>query len=255
MAVIVRADFGDNSRSFSNFIKALKSLLDDVLLKFREEGIEFLALDPSRVVLVSLKLPVTVFKEYEVEEEVNVGVRVPSLAKFIGRLKGSESLILEYDDNKIINIVLEGKSKRKFRMLPVEVDETELEIPELPYEFSFEIGVKDFEEIIEDAMLIDEVLKIVVDKYAVVFKSIGVKDFEAKLNGNDGGVSIEQIEEQASESKSQFGIKYLKDVVKVLKVSENTRLMIGNEMPLYAKSKIGDGSVEILLAPRYDEGV
>ena len=69
----------ENPKFFSDVIAIISDLVSEVKLKFNDEGMGIVAVDPATVALVSFKLPKAVFSEYEAGNEV-LGVNLDNFS-------------------------------------------------------------------------------------------------------------------------------------------------------------------------------
>ena len=94
----------ENPKFFSDVISIISEIVTEVRLRFDENGLSIVAVDPANVALVSFKLPKTAFSEYRAGNEV-LGVNLDNFKAVLRRAKSSSSLIMENQDNYLkINI-------------------------------------------------------------------------------------------------------------------------------------------------------
>jgi len=59
----------DGAKEFADLIDTASNLIDEAAFKIAEEGISMRAMDPSRVVLLDLNLPASIFSKYDLDGE------------------------------------------------------------------------------------------------------------------------------------------------------------------------------------------
>lgn len=243
----------DGAKEFADLIATASNLIDEAAFKFTEEGISMRAMDPSRVVLIDLNLPESIFSKYEVEEPETIGINMDQFKKILKRGKAKDTLILRKGDENFLEITFEGTAKRTFRLPLIDVEELELELPELPFTAKVVLLGEVLKEGIKDASLVSDAIKFIAKENEFTMKAEGeTNEVEIRLTLEDEGLLDLEVEE---ETKSAYGIRYLSDMVKGIGKADEVILRFGNEMPLQMEYMIRDeGRLTFLLAPRV-EGV
>jgi len=242
----------DGAKDFASLIDTASNLIDEAAFKVTEEGISMRAMDPSRVVLIDLNLPAGIFSKYDVDGEETIGVNMDHFKKILKRGKGKDILVLKKGEENFLEITLEGTAKRTFRLPLIEVEELELELPELPFTVKAVILGEVLKEAVKDASLVSDSIKFVAKENEFVMRAEGeTQEVEIKLTLEDEGLLDLEVEE---ETKSAYGVSYLADMVKGIGKADEVVLRFGNEMPLQMDYPIRDeGRLTFLLAPRVEE--
>ena len=242
----------DGAKDFASLIATASNLIDEAAFKFTEEGISMRAMDPSRVVLIDLNLPESIFSKYEVEEPETVGINMDQFKKILKRGKAKDTLILRKGDENFLEITFEGTAKRTFRLPLIDVEELELELPELPFTAKVVVLGEVLKEAVKDASLVSDAIKFIATENEFIMKAEGeTQEVEIKLTLEDEGLLDLEVEE---ETKSAYGISYLSDMIKGIGKADEVILRFGNEMPLQMEYLIRDeGKLVFLLAPRVEE--
>ncbi|WP_297503508.1 DNA polymerase sliding clamp [Thermococcus sp.] len=242
----------DGAKDFADLIATASNLIDEAAFKITEEGIGMRAMDPSRVVLIDLNLPEGIFSKYEVEEEETIGINMDHFKKVLKRGKGKDTLILKKGDENFLEITFEGTAKRTFKLPLIEVEELELELPELPFTAKVVVLGEVLKEAVKDASLVSDAMKFIATENEFIMKAEGeTNEVEIKLTLEDEGLLDLDVEE---ETKSAYGISYLADMLKGIGKADEVTVRFGNEMPLQMEYLIRDeGKLVFLLAPRVED--
>jgi len=242
----------DGAKEFADLIDTASNLIDEAAFKIAEEGISMRAMDPSRVVLLDLNLPASIFSKYDLDGEETVGVNMDHFKKVLKRGKGKDILVLRKGEENFLEITLEGTAKRTFRLPLIEVEELELDLPELPFTVKAVILGEVLKEAVKDASLVSDSIKFIAKENEFVMRAEGeTQEVEIKLTLEDEGLLDLNVEE---ETKSAYGISYLADMAKGIGKADEVVLRFGNEMPLQMDYPIRDeGRLTFLLAPRVEE--
>ncbi|WP_456367865.1 DNA polymerase sliding clamp [Thermococcus sp.] len=242
----------DGAKEFADLIATASNLIDEAAFKFTEEGISMRAMDPSRVVLIDLNLPESIFSKYEVEEPETIGINMDQFKKVLKRGKAKDTLILRKGEENFLEVTFEGTAKRTFRLPLIDVEELELDLPELPFTARVVLLGEVLKEGIKDASLVSDAIKFIARENEFIMKAEGeTNEVEIRLTLEDEGLLDLEVQE---ETKSAYGISYLSDMVKGIGKADEVILNFGNEMPLQMEYMIRDeGRLTFLLAPRVEE--
>ncbi|WP_461863583.1 DNA polymerase sliding clamp [Thermococcus sp.] len=242
----------DGAKDFADLIATASNLIDEAAFKITEEGISMRAMDPSRVVLIDLNLPETIFSKYDVEGEETVGINMDHFKKILKRGKSKDTLILKKGEENFLEVIFEGTAKRTFRLPLIEVEELELELPELPFTAKAVVLGDVLKEAVKDGSLVSDSLKFIARENEFVIKAEGeTQEVEIKLTLEDEGLLDLEVQE---ETRSAYGISYLADMVKGIGKADEVIIQFGTEMPLQMDYPIRDeGKLTFLLAPRVED--
>lgn len=242
----------ENPKKFVDVITGLADAIDEVAFKFNEDGLKILTMDASRVILFDIEMDASDFVKYNVEEETVIGVDLNKIKKILKRAKKDDVLIFRDDGSGFFEIIFDGKNgNRKFKVGKIDVDEMELEVPELPFQGRFVVESRVFKEIIKDAKVVSDTLAIIMleDERVKLKASSETSNYEVEIGLEDEGLIDIEVDEVC---KSSYGIAYLESLVKLM--VDEVSISIGNDMPMKVEGKLGDNSkVIVLLAPRVEE--
>ncbi|HIP89001.1 MAG TPA: DNA polymerase sliding clamp [Thermococcus paralvinellae] len=242
----------DGAKDFANLIATASNLIDEAAFKVTEDGISMRAMDPSRVVLIDLNLPAEIFSKYEVDGEETIGVNMDHFKKVLKRGKSKDILILKKGEENFLEVTLQGTATRTFRLPLIEVEELELELPELPFTAKAIVLGEVLKEAVKDASLVSDSLKFIARENEFIMRAEGeTNEVEIKLTLEDEGLLDLDVQE---ETKSAYGISYLADMVKGIGKADEVIIQFGNDMPLQMDYPVRDnGRLTFLLAPRVEE--
>ncbi len=242
----------DGAKEFADLVATASNLIDEAAFKISEGGVFMRAMDPSRVVLIDLSLPGSVFSKYDVEEPETIGINMDHFKKVLKRGKSKDVLILRKGDENFLEVIFEGTAKRTFKLPLIDVEELEMELPELPFTARVVLLGEVLKEAVRDASLVSDAIKFIAKESEFVMRAEGeTNEVEIKLTLDDEGLLDLEVEE---DTKSAYGISYLADMIKGFGKADEVTLRFGNEMPLEMDYFIRDeGKLVFLLAPRVEE--
>ncbi len=241
---------------FRDAIDTIAQIIDDGLFKVKKEGIELLASDRAMVSVVDFKLKSSAFENYECDKERRIGVSLINFLTILKRISPEDKMTIELNENdNKLEILLEGKSVRRFSLPLIEVSAEDL--PQIDkFEFSGTAEVKSdiFEQGINDADIVaDSVLIELAENMFRMFAEGNGSKAELKLEKGDSLLYLLT----KSKVKSKYSLEYLKKMIKGSKLSPNTKIYMGNpqqkDYPLKLEFKGDNVSLVYILAPRVSE--
>ncbi|MEM7821272.1 MAG: proliferating cell nuclear antigen (pcna) [Candidatus Aenigmatarchaeota archaeon] len=246
-----RATLSDTTL-FTDSISTISELIDEGVFKISKDGISFIAADRAMVAVVDFKFLATAFEEFEVDQEYMIGLNIPNLLSVLRRAGAGDKISLNLKEGKL-EIIIEGKSKRRF-LIPL-LDITQEEIPQIDQlEFSSkaEVSSEIIKNGIEDAEIVSDCVLIEGSPSKFGMKAEG--DISSSQLELEKG-SNELIELKCStETKARYPIDYLKKMIKGTKLADSVVIEWGEDYPMKMTFKVIDKLVlSIVLAPRVIE--
>ncbi|MAF50760.1 MAG: proliferating cell nuclear antigen (pcna) [Nanoarchaeota archaeon] len=238
------------SRLLKEPISIISELVSEVSFKIDKEKVELVAMDPANVVMVVFKLLSSAFVEYEISKDENISLSLDNLNQVFRRIKPSDTLILELDEEKNrLKVRLRGNTNRTFNLSLLNLEEKENKVPDLNFPLKIETNSGVFEDAIEDASIVAD---------SVAF--IAAKDkFLIKSEGNVSDANVEMITDEETDIKmenddkigSKYSIEYLKKIVKGGKLADRVHVQFNKDYPLKIDYNLMDKlGLTFILAPR-----
>ena len=237
-------------RNLVDSINVISEIVNEVRFKVDKEKIDLVAMDPANVAMVDFKLFSSAFTEYSVEKEHELCVSLDALKSVLKRVKPSDMLSLELDEEKNkLKVQLKSDNVRTFNLALIDVDEKEQRVPDLNFAVTVETASMIFDEAVQDADVIAD---------AVVLKAAEEK-FMVEGENNLSNVSAEIVKDDETvvkfanpgEFSAKYSIEYLKKIMKGGKLASKVRLQFGNDYPLRVDYLVQDKlNLGFILAPR-----
>ncbi len=230
-------------------ILIISELVNEVNLKLYKDRIELIAMDPANVAMVVFKLLSSAFSEYSIDKERTIGINLVNFTQILKRVKPTDILTLELDENKNkLHITLKGVTTKRFELSLLDIEEREHKVPSLKFSAKVETNTLLFNDAIEDMDVIADSLSFQAmnDKFVV----------QSEGNISSGRIEISTDEEtnvelSGANVSSRYSIEYLKKIIKGSKLTNNVTLEFGQDYPLRAEYKILDKlALQFVLAPR-----
>jgi proliferating cell nuclear antigen len=233
----------DNPKFFSSVISIISDLVGEVKLRFDDEGLSIVAVDPATVALVSFKMPKNVFSEYEAGNEV-LGVSLDNLKAILRRAKSSSSLLMENTES-VLNINIVDRVKRKFSLALIEVEGEDRSMPTLEFLSQIQISPIDFSDAIEDCLIVSDSCTFNAKPDNFVIEASGLNSAQAEF-------SSDEIKIISGESKSRYSLEYLQKFMKAGKLVDKVFINFSTDTPLKLEFKNDEFSLSFVLAPRVE---
>ena len=153
------------SIAFKILVEALKEILTDINLEFDQNGIKIQSLDSSRTVLVYLTLEAENFEKYHCETKKIIGVNTLNLFKLIKTMNNNDtlSLYLSKDNISQLGILIENGEKNSqttYNLNLIDIDEQDINIPDLEFNSIITMPSNDFQKLLRDAHNICDIIEI-----------------------------------------------------------------------------------------------
>lgn len=233
----------DNPKRLIDAISIVSELVTEVKLKFLDEGLSLVAVDPANVAMVIFKMPKETFSQYESNKDV-LGINLDDFKRILKRASSASSINLETEDNQLKISILD-KSKRTFVLSLIESNSEEKNEPVLDFACTVEMDSSDLTQTIEDCF-------VVADSCALISKE---NQFVIEANGNINSAKNEFSSDVLSVSgigRAKYSLEYLMKFIKASKISDKVKLNFSENYPLKLEF-IGDQlGMAFILAPRVE---
>ena len=227
----------------------LSSFITEGTLNFEKDGINLMAMDPSSVAMLILKILPSMFLEYNVNDE-KITIPMQELTRIVKRCKTSERLVLENKENKLI-VTIEGNYKRKFYLPIIEPSESITKAPQLKFNVIAKLDSNVIENAVKDAEMVSDNIIISADKSGIKMIANGTNSNTELLIEKDSP-SLESLGVK-EDSKAKYSIDYLDRILKATKLSKNIILKFSTDYPLELEFiKVDKLKLTFILAPRVD---
>jgi len=236
---------------FRDCIAAISELIDEGLFKIKQDGIRLLAADRAVVAVVDFKFGSENFKEYNYQQDANMGLNLQSLLQVLRRAKSSDVLAMKLEESRLI-LALKGAGTRKFTLPLLELHE---EVPPGIEKLSFPAKVEIMSEVLADGI---KDASLVAD--SVVFE-ISADRFIMRAEGSASSVELELPKDSdavklitTKEARARYSIEYLEKMIKARRISDVATLAFDTNYPMKLTFSSGERvTMSFILAPRVEE--
>jgi len=232
-----------NPKLLSDVISIISELVTEVKIKFDDDGMGIVAIDPANVAMVVFKLPKESFTEYEASKEV-LGVNLDNLKAVLRRTKAGSNLIMESHEN-VLKLDILDKIKRSFSLALIEVESEDKDVPALEFLSQIQITPVDFVDAIEDCLIVSDSCTFIAEPDKFIIAASGLNSAKAEF-------SSDEVKIISGSSKAKYSLEYLQKFVKASKISDKIFVNFSSDHPVKLEFKRDNLDLSFILAPRVE---
>lgn len=227
---------------FADVINIVSELVSEIRIKFNNDGLRIIAIDPTNAAMLLFKLPASAFSHYETEtEEEAIGINLDDFKQVLRRGK-QESLNLETKEGKLL--VHFGERKKSFILSLIDIESEERKEPELKFTVNLKIDSSKFQEAVEDCSVVSD---------SILF-NLGEKGFVLDAKSSLHSAAVRLLSDAFPENiKSRYSLDYLQKMVKSAKLADDVKIQFSNDYPLRLHYITPEkAELSFILAPRVE---
>lgn len=233
----------DSPKIFSEVVSIISELVTEVKLKFNDNGMSIIAIDPANVALVSFKLPKEAFSEYEAGAE-ELGINLDNLKAVLRRTKPGSVLIMESQDNMLkLNII--DKVKRSFSLALIEIEGEDKKVPSLEFSSQIQISPEDFIDAIEDCLIVADSCNFTAEPDKFIIEASGLNSAKVEF-------SSDEVKIISGKSRAKYSLEYLQKFTKACKIANKVFINFSTDHPVKIEFKNDNIDLSFILAPRVE---
>jgi len=237
--------------------ESLKDILTDVNMIFTPNGLKIITMDGNQVALVNLNLHADKFEYYHCPQRLVAGVNMTNIYKMIKMVNNSETLVMymEQDDHVHLIIAFENKEKVKYSEIMLkllEVDDKEIQIPNMEFDNIITMPSVDFQEICRNMANIGDIVRIRSNDQKLEFFCEGdAAKQNITFEQNNSCVSFNKNDAEVEE---YFELKYLNLFTKATGLCNVIQIYLKTDHPLILEYNVATlGECFFCLAPKVKE--
>jgi proliferating cell nuclear antigen len=247
---------------FRTLMTALKDILLETNITFKQDGIRITNMDKSHTIVVHLFLKAENFEFYECKKEkIIIGVNMFQLFKLINSIDNDDTLTIYIENNDFCDGIVSylslqfenGSIKQcktqKLRL--IEPENEELTYPDVSFSSVINLPSGDFQKIIRDLSAISDKLEINSVGNELIFKCSGqFASAEIHRAESDGSMSFVNKQDSCKVIQGLFSLKNLGYFIKCTNLCPQIELYLENDLPLVVKYDVASlGVIKLCLAP------
>jgi len=202
--------------------------------------------------MVDFKISKNAFKQFDVTDDLKLGIDMGYFSQILGRAKKEDSLSLSLNATKSsLNVVFSaGNSKRTFSVPLIDISQAQL--PSLSIDFDAVVSLKadSVKDALKDAALISSYVSIVAQPDKFVAEANSSKGHLVnETSAKDPCVKEFKVKK---ECRSMFPLEYLQNMLKTAESSDFVEIGMKNNAPIRIFYPIGKAELTYYLAPRIE---
>lgn len=243
------------SNALRTLVEVLKDVLNDINICFDNTGMKIMAMDGGHVALIHMKLHAEKFEHYFCESKINVGLSMTAWYKLMKTVNNSDtvSMFIDSDNNHELGITIENADKNScttFMLKLLDVDDDELNIPDVEINCVVTMPSNDFQRMCRDMLNIGDTVELISTNEGLLFKCNG--DFarqETLIGETTHGLTFNKKDEEVISGK--FALKYINLFTKSTNLCNTIELYLKPDYPLILKYNVANlGEIRFCLAPK-----
>ena len=156
--------------------EVLKDILNDVNIYFTSSGMRILTLDTAKVALVDMFLSAENFEEYTCQGDIVAGVNITNMFKLLKFISTNDTLTIEIKTREYLDIRIENsvkKSDTKFQLKLLDINEDQIEVPDIEMNVTTTMSSIDFQRICRDMSNLSNYIEIIREPNNFIIKCEG----------------------------------------------------------------------------------
>ena len=229
--------------------EVLKDILNDVNIYFKPDGMYIVTLDTARTSLIDMHLAAENFEEYSCTEDIDTGVNVTNMYKLLKTITSNDVLIISINCKEFMNIEIHSEQKKtctKFALKLLDINENQIEVPEMSMTMNTPIPSVDFQRICRDMANIGDEIEITRSGTSLRFLCKG--DFADQD-------TVIQCTEESPEMSGVYSLRYMNIFTKATSMCATVQIMQEQENRfLILKYNVANlGDLKFYLATKVSE--
>jgi proliferating cell nuclear antigen len=242
-----------DAKKFRDMLAAASTVVDEATFSLDPNGLKMRGMDPSRIAMVDLELPSSVFEKYECTSALKLCVNINEFLKLLKRVGRDESLELVLNEaTGRLQIKIVGKYTREFNIPTLTASEEEVPAPKLAFNVSAKVLAGELGGAIEDAELVSDHVQLEADENKLVLNASG-ELLGATIVLEKGSDALVELSVKAP-SKAAFNLSHLVSIIKAAAATSNlVAVEFSTDMPVKLDFQQEKGErLVFFLAPRIE---
>lgn len=246
------------SHSLKTLFEVLKDVLTDVNIIFDQTGIKIMSMDGNHVALIHLKLEADNFEYFYCKEKTMIGVCMMSIYKLMKTVSNSDTvtMYMDIDNTDLLHISIKNSEKNSvtnFSLKLLDIDEEELQIPDVEIDCIVTMNSNEFQKLCRDMTNIKDTITITSERDKISFSCEGdFAKWETIIGETSHGLSFsKQTDHYIS---AEYSLKYINLFTKSTNLCNTIELYLKPDYPLIMKYNVGNlGEIRFCLAAKVQD--
>lgn len=236
---------------------ALKAAIDSIVclveegqFEIKNDGLYFMAMDPSQISMISFKMPKESFVEYGLPEEMKLGIDIGQFSNVLARGKKGESAELTIEEGRLVIKFVGEKHRRTFKVPMIETGDRTQREPKIEFANHAKVKADAIKETLKDAKLLSSHVRLQLTPEQFMVDVRG-DNGDLKAEFQKGSDEVAEIDTKEG-ARATFPLQYLEDMVKATNSSSVVKINLETDKPLKLEYGVEGAQVVYYLAPRIE---
>ena len=237
--------------AFKAVFEVLKDIINDVNVYFTETGIRILTIDTAHVTLIHMNLAAENFEEYECPTIIIAGMNMSNMFKLLKSVSSQDTLTIDIEGRDYMSIKIENSVKKSFtafKLKLLDINEDELEVPDIDMDVITTLPSIDFQKIARDMGNLSNEITILRYNNILEFSCLG--DFADQVTKIECTESVKKI-------GNTYSLKYITMYTRATGMCSSVQILQNStkeDIPIIFKYSIANlGDLKFYLAAKVDE--
>lgn len=226
---------------FQNLFKTTAAVIPEARFRLTKEFLSFRGMGLSHVDLLDATFPASDFSTYQVDENIEFGLRMEDVLKLVKAIKPEDELELSVDQDRIV--IKSGR--KRFTTKVVEAQLGKQEVPEIPFQGKIVMAF---------ANLLDAFDTIAIQSETIVIDNSGDSPLLFYGEGDTGSAAIEpEVVSVEGQGKCSYNLSEIAPLLKAVVVAKgeqlNSEISFGTNQPI----RISIGRINYFYAPKVNQ--
>jgi proliferating cell nuclear antigen len=248
--------------SIRTLVNALKEILTRTNIYITPACMEICNMDKSNHIIAHVKLEAENFEHYYCKKDkIVVGANLIQLYKLVNMLEADDTLTMlihknDYCDGIVTHLTLQfdnGEIKQctTHRLKLIDVDQEEIEIPEVTYCSIITLPSPDFQKIIRNFDKLTNKIEIKSVGDDIIFNIEGAfVSSQVVRSQSNNSMSIKEKPEPGKIIQGEFSLRNLGYATKCTNLSDFVEIYLENDLPMIIEYKVGTlGIIQLCCVP------
>ncbi|PIN90767.1 proliferating cell nuclear antigen (pcna) [Candidatus Pacearchaeota archaeon CG10_big_fil_rev_8_21_14_0_10_34_76] len=235
----------EDPKFFANLVSIISELVTEVRIKVNKNGMSLTAVDPATVAMVYFNIPPELFSQFEIENEVVLGVNLNDLKSILRRCGMGGSLIIEKDEN-MLKIGIRDRIKRDFKLALIDIEGEEKEMPEWEFKSVIKMDSQAFVDAVEDCLVVSDACSFIAEPSKFIIEAKGLHSSRVEFSSDEAEIYSDM-------SIARFSLEYLSKFIKGAKISNKVEINFSENHPMRINFPTGKVMLSFILAPRVEQ--
>lgn len=237
--------------AFKSVFEVLKDIINDVNVYFTETGIRILTIDTAHVTLVHMHLAAENFEEYTCTNTIIAGMNMSNMFKILKSVTSQDTLTIDIQGRDYMNVKIENtvkKSSTCFKLKLLDINEDELEIPDIEMDVITTLPSIDFQKIIRDMSNISNEIQL--NREGTILELSCLGDFADQITRIECPESVPKV-------GNIYSLKYISMYTRATSMCSSVQIMQNSQskdIPVIFRYSIANlGDLKFYLAAKLDD--